>query len=235
MTYDATLLDRVRKLLALATSPNVHEAAAAAALAQTLIARHRLERWLDAAEAVAADAEPITDARDTPLEVSKRLRTWKTVLATALAEANGCFAYTLDRGKDRALVLVGRERDRAAVATLWTWLVPRVEWLSATHGAGQDRQWHEAFRIGCVETLAARLADVAGAVRAELDANALVRLDPAVQAQRAALAAFIQDRLRLGTGRGVRVDAWAWAQGRQAAESLAVAPAPGQALRRRSR
>ena len=86
MSHDPPLLDRVRKLLALATSPNIHEATAAAALAQTLIARHRLQTWLDADQTVADDPEPIEDARDTPLEASKRLRTWKTVLANALAE-----------------------------------------------------------------------------------------------------------------------------------------------------
>ena len=39
----ADIVDRVRKLLALAGSSNVHEAAAAAARAQELITRHRLE------------------------------------------------------------------------------------------------------------------------------------------------------------------------------------------------
>ena len=151
MTADPALLARVQKLLALASSPNVHEATSAAALAQTLIARHRLQAWLDAEQTAAADPDPITDARDTPLTTGKRLRKWKVVLAGALAGANNCVAYTLDRGKEEAIVLVGRGRDRDAVLALWTWLVTRIEWLSATHGAGQDRQWHEAFRIGCVD------------------------------------------------------------------------------------
>ena len=37
------LLARVQKLLALASSQNVHEAASAAAMAQALIERHRLD------------------------------------------------------------------------------------------------------------------------------------------------------------------------------------------------
>ena len=47
MSTDA-VLERVRKLLALATSPNLHEAAAAAAAAQALIERHRLGSLLEA-------------------------------------------------------------------------------------------------------------------------------------------------------------------------------------------
>lgn len=236
MTVDQTLLSRVHKLLALAGSPNLHEAATAAGLAQTLIARHRLQGWIDAAQAVEQDPDPIEDARDAPLEASKRLRKWKVVLAGAIADANGCIAYTLDRGKDEAIVLVGRGRDRAAVLELWSWLVTRIEWLSATHGAGQDRPWHEAFRVGAVETVAERLASALVRVREEFSEAALVHVDPAAHAHREALDRFVADRLHLGKGRSLRVDASAWEQGRQAAVSLDLRPrGASSALRRPKR
>ena len=87
------VLSRVRKLLALAESPNVHEAASAAARAQELISQHRLEAVLEAEDAAATQdaADPI--GQET-LETSKRLRRWKTVLAGGLARANGCIAFT---------------------------------------------------------------------------------------------------------------------------------------------
>jgi hypothetical protein len=218
MAADSTALERVRKLLALAGSPNVHEAASAAAMAQTLIERHRLERWLDAEEAAAAD--PIDDGRDTPLEVARRLRKWKVVLASTLAEANGCVAYTLKRGGDEAIVIVGRAADRAAVFELWGWLDKRVEWLSATHGAGRSRRWHEAFRVGAVDAVAERLRKVAEEVRGEQAPGTLVRLDPAALAQRDALERYVSDHLQLGRGRGIRVDARAWERGRAAGAEL---------------
>jgi len=224
LSVDPPMLSRVRKLLALATSPNVHEATTAAAVAQTLIARHRLEAWLAAEESVDSDPDPIVDARDSPLETSKRLRTWKVVLATALADANGCVAYTLVKGAQDAIVLIGRSRDRAAVAELWAWLVTRIEWLSASHGAGQARAWHDAFRVGVVGAIADRLATVAAEVRSEYTESALVRVDPAVHAHRAALDRFVADHLRLGKGRGLRVDAAAWEQGRHAAQDLDLGP-----------
>jgi hypothetical protein len=211
----STALARVRKLLALATSPNPHEAAAAAARAQAIIEAHRLHAWLDAERQVEADPDPIVDARDEPLEVGRRLRKWKVVLAATLAEANGCIAYTAERGRERAIVLVGRGRDRAAVVELWGWLVKRIEWLSATHGVGRDRQWHEAFRIGVVDAIAARLVKSTEDVRAELDSTALVVVEPARAAHREALDRFAEG-LRLGAGRGVRVDIRAWQRGRKA-------------------
>lgn len=84
----AALLARVNKLLALATSPNVHEAAAAAARAQAMIEAHRLEGLL----AAEREVDDVDDGRDAPLEVSKRLRRFKVVLATVLGEHNACVA-----------------------------------------------------------------------------------------------------------------------------------------------
>lgn len=213
-----TVLDRVRKLLALATSPNVHEAAAAAARAQRLIAEHRLEGWLDASE-----ADPIEDARDEPLEVARRLRRWKIVLACALADANGCVAYTATRGDEEAIVLVGRARDRAAVRELWDWLVKRIEWLSATHGPKKPRRWHEAFRVGVVDAVAERLQGATEEVRQE---HGLVRVDAAAQLHQQELDRFVAERLGLGKGRAIRVDARAWERGRAAGEDLDLPEGP---------
>lgn len=215
-------LDRVRKLLALATSPNPHEAAVAAARAQEIIEAHRLQAWLDAEAAVHDDPDPIADARDEPLETSRRIRKWKSALATTLAECNGCVAYIAPRGREQSIVLVGRASDRAAVAELWGWLVKRIEWLSATHGAGQPRSWHDAFRIGVVDAVAERLRHARQEARATLPEAALVRVDPAVVAHREALDRFVHEHLRLGRGRALRVDAEAWEHGRKASDELEI-------------
>ncbi len=213
-------LGRVRKLLALATSPNPHEAALAAARAQTLIERHRLQVWIEASDAAESDPDPIVDARDEPLEVGRRIRKWKSALASTLAQANGCVAYTLDRGKESAIILVGRSRDRAAVLELWSWLVKRIEWLSATHGQGQTKKWHEAFRLGVVDSVAQRLREGASEAHAGLEATALVVVEPARAAHRDALDRFVADNLRLGPGRALRVDADAWERGKGASDDL---------------
>jgi len=218
------ILARVRKLLALAASPNAHEAAAAAARAQALIDEHRLQQWLSAEQAADTDPDPIADARDRPLEVGRRIRTWKVVLAVTLADANGCVAYTLARGLEDAIVLVGRQRDRAVVEALWAWLVQRIEWLSATHGAGQSRKWHDAFRVGVVDAVAERLHAQHDLQQAGLSAAALVVVGPRLAAHTAALERFVADHLRLGKGRGLRVDAQAWQQGREASDALVLPP-----------
>lgn len=208
-------LERVRRLLALAGSPNVHEAAAAAAAAQALIARHRLEGLL-AGEA----AEPITDGREAPLEVAVRPRRWKAFLAAGLARVNGCVAYSAEVPEGTALCVVGRASDRAAVAALWGWLVQRIELLSATHGAGQPRKWHDAFRVGAAEAVAGRLAASEAAAGADLPEGAMVRLAPALAERAAAVEAHAAQTLRLQRGRGMRVDVEALEAGRRAGADL---------------
>lgn len=214
----AALLDRVRKLLALATSPNVHEAALAAARAQALIERHRLEALLAAEDERAAD--PIRDGREAPLERARKIRKWKSALAAGLAEVNGCVAYTATVGKESHLLVAGRAADRAAILAIWEWLVRRIEWLSATEGAGEPREWHESFRIGAAEAICERLAaavtEVADAVAAEIDGAALARIEPARAERAAAVDDYARAQLHLKAGRRLLVDADALEAGREA-------------------
>ena len=212
------VLDRLRRLLALATSANPHEAAVAAARAQALIERHRLEGWLAGEQA--SELDPIEDARDAPIAVARRIRTWKRVLASALADVNGCVAYVAEGAEGEGIVLVGRAGDRAAVALLYADLERRIEWLSATEGPGRDRRWHEDFRIGVVDAIEARLRGVGAEVGAALDAAALVVVGSAAAAHTERLDRFVSENLRLGRGRALRVDARAWARGRAAGEKL---------------
>ena len=64
----------------------------------------------------------------------------------------------------------------AAVVALWEWLVRRIEWLSASHGEGRDRGWHEAFRVGAVVTITERLRAGQQDTTAQLETAALVRV-----------------------------------------------------------
>jgi hypothetical protein len=209
-------LDKVRKLLALATSGNVHEAAAAAAAAQAIIERYRLEHLLDE-ETGAPPAPPGEEV----LDISKRTRRYKTVLASGLAEANGCLVYSVEVGRERRLVLAGQTADRLAVRSLWDWLVPRLEWLSATHGAGHDKRWHDDFRVGAAQTVVARLRSVGEEELERLNAAALVRLEPALIERRAALQAYASD-LNLRRGRRLTVGLDAFEAGQRAAHEVAL-------------
>lgn len=219
---DDAILDRLRKLLALAGSPNPHEAALAASRAQALVTRHRLEAWLAAEAAEQADPDPITLGRDDPLEIARRTRKWKAYLASVLADANGCAAWIDGRGRQEAICLVGRARDRELVRALWEGLVKRVEWASATAGQGHDRAWHEAFRIGLAEQIGARLREGDAEASAELGSTALTVVDPARAAHERALDRFVDDHLGRGKHRSLLVDAHGLHAGREAGQRFEI-------------
>ncbi len=209
---DDKILQRVQKLLALASPPNVHEAAQAAAQAQRLIEEHRLQGLLDAKK----QEEPVEDARDEPLATARRIRKWKQVLAGSLASLNGCVTYTHKVGREEQLILVGTASDQAAVRALWDWLCHRVQWLSATHGDGHDKRWHDAFRIGAVQTIIERLQATQQELSAELSRSALVVVNSGLARRQDRVAEYAQQTLNLKKVRGIRVDAQAFDRGREA-------------------
>jgi hypothetical protein len=216
------IIDRVQKLLALATSSNVHEAAAAAAAAQTLIIRHQLEAILTEGNRTAEAPE---DGRDDPLEVARKIRKWKRVLATGLADVNRCKAYTIDmHRREQHLCIVGYPEDRAMVRALWDWLVQRLEWLSATHGQGQPRQWHESFRIGAANAIVQRLGLVKETIHEALETTALATVDTAMTRRREAVGRHVEAQLNLKAGRIIRVDPNAHDAGRRAGAQMPLPP-----------
>jgi hypothetical protein len=222
------LLDRIRRLLRLSESDNVHEAASAAARAQELMARYRIE----AAALDTGGSEDIRDHRDEPLDASKRLRPWKTHLADAVARANGCRIYLHSRGAMRAVVLVGRAEDADLVRVLFPLLVKRVEAMTRKHGAGRDRAFCNAFRLGMVMTIAERLEGAGEEARRHALEGGLLDDDLApdtrmttqttslalakLEAREEAVERFMDRELKLekGKGRGLRADAEGYALGR---------------------
>jgi hypothetical protein len=201
------VLSRVEKLLALATSSNVHEAALAASRAQALIEEHRLE------ELLAERADAGVEIGEDTLESVRRPRTWRAVLGQGIASNNGCICYSVVVGSETELRVVGRDADRAAVRTLFAWLAPRIEWLSATHGPNKSRAWHDAFRVGAATEVVARLGP-----DEVVEEHALLRADR--MARNDAVERWAERNLRLGAGRGLSLDPRGYRQGKKAAGEL---------------
>lgn len=228
------LLSRVKKLLALATSNNVYEAASAARAAQVLIDRHHLQ------DALVDDGDDdITDGREAPLEVAKRPRRWRFGLADGIARANGGLCWSVEGPAGTQLCFCGRADDRVLVAALFEHLATRIEWLSASAGPGRPRQWHEAFRVGAADAITERLTngvlgdDLNGdALDAVVDAvvdgahgtddadTRLQRISDRRQRRSTAATRYLEARVRFGKGRRYSVDARGFAKGKAAGQAL---------------
>ena len=158
---NAAVMAKISKLLALAKSANVNEAANAAAAAQRLMDEHRRAAAdLAASTPTAAGGigESSFDGR-----LDGKLVAWRCHLATVIANHNGAIIL-LRRG---LLVIVGTPDDVGISRYLFDYLTREIDRLTASHARRKGRAYANSFRIGCVHTIKLRLdTERAKAVRA---------------------------------------------------------------------
>lgn len=230
-----SVLDKVRKLLRLAQSPNPNEAAAAAVKAQQLIDEHNLASALLSLETGANEPdEPIEDfqKKDAPLDENDR-DYWRWRLAAILMHANACAGYCLG-----GIQIMGRPSDVETVRYLYGYFAGEVNRLTEVAGKGCGRTWRNNYRNGIVDTLGARLMEQHAAFRAGARASvagnthALVKVDQAlakVEERRIEVDAFTKKHLNIRSvsAGGARLDASARAAGRRDGHSIRINTARG--------
>ena len=175
--------ERIRKLLALADSPNENEAAAAAEKAQALMLRYGIEMAAVAAsggERLAVD-EHVVDGKVDP---------WRRMLAAAVARsAGGEIVWAPDgygRGQGKIL-FYGPSGTVGGIVELYRYLEAQLVVISATATAARrerrvhGRRWRNSFLLGAVGRIGQRL-DARRAETAEAGENgrALVLVKTAV-------------------------------------------------------
>lgn len=212
------VIEKVQKLRRLATSSNVHEAAAAAAAADKLIQEHGLAEAQLEVDGQTAAERPEQET----LTSWTRIVTWERVLAKGLANHYDCTTlvqpdYVNARSETKYQV-IGRPSDLASVRYMFAWLVVEIERL-AQQNRGQGRVWLRSFRHGAVEGVLSAMRESKQAARETATSTALVLVD-----QRLALAEAERERLHpdMTKTRGVRFshDPYAFRQGQSAGRSL---------------
>ena len=175
--------ERIRKLLALADSPNENEAAAAAEKAQALMLRYGIEMAAVAAsggERLAVD-EHVVDGKVDP---------WRRMLAAAVARSAGGQAvwapdgYGRGRGK---IFFYGPSGTVGGIVELYRYLEAQLVVISATATAARrerrvhGRTWRNSFLLGAVGRIGQRLdARRAETAQAGENGRALVLVKTAV-------------------------------------------------------
>lgn len=156
MADKAKIIDRVRKLLELATSSNEHEAATAATRAQELMERYQLKH---------ADLEP-DEYSVGVIDEHGRLSRWRVVLASGVANAHSCEVFTSRvhvvedgraKGKTQTMI-VGDEADVQAASYVYRYLEREV----FQHGAAlvnASRSYRDSYRMGMAARLHQRLIE----------------------------------------------------------------------------
>lgn len=218
------VLERVRKLLALAaSSTSEHEAAIAAGKADELIQQHRLTT-----EQLQGNAtrESVVES-DKPLWGGARMPSWVSVLAAKLARHYGCCVYTrryLRGGRQNSaeLRVIGLPSDVEIVHYLFAWLSMEVSRLAARRPRLHRMNYCLGAVVGIEKALQASRAKTDAAHTATHGASAaLAVVNREEQAHAWANAAHGE----MGKARGAQLSG-----GQGAADAFRTGVAAGQAL-----
>lgn len=152
------IVERVKKLLALSSSQNPHEAALAAAKAQELLFRHNLSLSMVEAALEGGNSAYVSDRFD-----SGGWMHWRRRLLAAVARNNFCRGVSYQETRD--VGIVGEPHNVTVVKHLYAFLVRevmRLADLGVKEQRGLDeeesRAWKRSFYLGAVRTIAQRLA-----------------------------------------------------------------------------
>ena len=118
-------IEKIQKLLALASSPNEHEAQSALLKAQELLAKHNLSMG-DITNVAQEQAEEVIQER---LDVKFTKMRWRLSLATVIADNFRCYAWgnTSCTGNGIGVTFLGKESDVEICKTMYVYAVKFVE------------------------------------------------------------------------------------------------------------
>ena len=167
-TAQAQVMEKVKKLLALAASPSEAEATAALAKASVLLAKYGLSM---------AEVRRDEEVQEAVLLEKKRLRVWESILVSVICKATFTTPLHYRTGTAGRLLLIGREVNMATARELFAYLHELILILGRTHSAQIAHV--ESFRQGLAYRIGERLSALYGkgtdeGVPAEDETRALV-------------------------------------------------------------
>ena len=175
------LVLKVRQLLELAKSNNIHEATVATAAADRLIAKYRISE-----DDIAGTSNPEEDSEY--LYSTARIIRWKSLLAFILAKNYGCALYNnaelgASAGGRRVshYKLVGRKSDMELVRYLFGWMTGEIESLCKDNCKGLGHIGSQSYCEGAVTGIKLQLekntVEFSNEVVASGQSQALVKIN----------------------------------------------------------
>lgn len=161
------IIDRIKKLLALAASSNEHEAANAAARAAELMVEHQIEM---AEVNVIGAGEETPEPMDSAVTDPVKNALWKGIISHGIALANGCGSLYARAERGKVLKFYGPASAVAACVYVFHYLVNEVErladagWETALEEnpmhsptPGEKKRWTTSFKRGAAGVIQDRL------------------------------------------------------------------------------
>lgn len=154
--------DKLAKVLALTTSPNEGEAAAAMLHLQRLLKQHNLT-----VADLEAKGQAKPEIQKRGYDLAKAAFKWKLNLAECIAEFHYCYAIVNHNAK--TVNFIGRPDNVEALEMLYGWLIEQIRQLSTrtrkehiqtTNEHIDPLRWQLQFGLGVVSRLDDRLAEI---------------------------------------------------------------------------
>jgi len=195
------IIAKIKKILALSkNNDSIEEAASALARAQALMTKYRIDQaMVDALDDNIIAKENIIEAVVYGVEGddgSSKIHSWKTDLAEAIADVNGCTTFYTSGTN---IKVIGRETDVLVVSYLFSYVMDQIERMCKAASKlrretimgwnrSRGRKYANNFKLGAVNTVSERLRAGIKALRTEqymlaqasTDVTALARLDTAL-------------------------------------------------------
>lgn len=168
MTAKPGIIEKIKKLLALAGSANAHEAELAVAKAQEMMTRHQVsERDLNDDPTRIVPGAILCDT-------DKPIAPWADALVSHVARLNGCASFS-SSGTSAGYVsgVAGRPEDIEAVRALVAYLVVEIE-KRACWDRPRD---YDSYRKGAASAVVEKLEQVVRLVAREVSVTAIVKID----------------------------------------------------------
>ena len=235
------IIDKIAKLLELSRGrgTTTHEASTAAALAQGLMDRYRLD--MATIDRLHATAEDVVCVSDEPLDQMGRPVGWKMSMGAELAALNSCRLVALPslrRAGAAKLLLIGVGTDTQVVRYLYTYLRREINRLAQSSVRSMRRKrawwprqestlWGTSFRLGAVSEVVRRLRLVKqnerDATAAAGHSTAIVLLDTHEKRVLSFCDVFVRGEGAYGKPpEGFRQDLSAHVAGRRAASTIDI-------------
>jgi len=228
------VLDKIRKLIALSGSSNVHEAEVAAAAAQRLMLEYKVAESDISFEASDEDLKVEQEVyRDLSLKAPPR---WHGILLNGIANANFCklllgVEYTRkgwEMERRKIYRIIGTDHDRATVKYLYEMLRLEIERLceSAALYRAYDRAERASFKLGAASSLASRLAREYRAFTSDLKSDEKTQALAVIDKATDAVDRFMGEHFpRVRASRSVTASRHAaYLHGREAGDGVDIAP-----------
>lgn len=226
-------IKRIKGLLELAANPaaTAEEAASAAKIADSLIAKYRISNH----QLVNKEAElEVYAEAEQAVYVSSRVTAWKSDLITILAPHYGCACFLRfsskrdENGRKRKtthFMLFGQKKDIAIVHYMFSWLSATIDRLTKLNGYGKGHVYCHSYSLGAVNGIKMQLDKskqeiAAEAAKDSVQSAALVKIDSRAQEAKIALNKAIKLGKNTSGGSQARFDPLAFASGREAGSNI---------------